>query len=245
MPIAATDLLLFCSASRPLDDVSTTGGAISTDTRPEFTDFSATAVIALVSDGADTRSVDCKFRNAAGAIVNETLVLNGTTEVLSSASAERLLSIIAQTTSATRIVSVKQGAGGTVRGTIPVNEKGFAALFIDSKSESGATTRWEKVFYKNNHGSLTLSNSIVTLTADPAAKLRIGLESALNDTDTVANRKTDPVVTEVDDNVDASVPNSGNMLAGDRIGVWVELQLVASDLPQKNSWTLRLQGTSA
>lgn len=57
MPIATTDLIFYGSANRPSDDTSLTGGAIATTDRPDITQLTANSVIAVVSDGADTRQV--------------------------------------------------------------------------------------------------------------------------------------------------------------------------------------------
>ncbi len=245
MAILSTELICFGCASRPTDDTSTTGGAIDTTLRPVFTQFGASAVLALVSDGADTRNVDITGRNAAGELVSETKALNGTTEVLSTNTYERILSVIAQTTSGTRVVTLKQGSGGSTIGTIPLNEKGVYALFINSKTPaSSSTIRYEKIFWKNTNGTLTLTSAQVTLTADPSSKIRIGVAASLNDTATVSNRVTSPGVTFVDDSVAQNVPNSQNLTAGAAIGTWIEQTLASADSPVKSTFTTQLSGNS-
>ena len=244
MSILTTELIAYASASHPSDDVSTTGGAIDTNIRAEFTQFSAPAKLALISDGADTRSVDVVGRVASGVLTSETVVLTGAVEVLSVATFERILSVVAQTTSASRTVLAKQGSGGSTIGTINLNEKGFTAFFISSFSTTGTQTRFEKIFLKNTNATLTLTSSIVTLTADPQARIRIGVAASVDDTATVANRLTSSGVTFVDDNVDQNVPGGGNLAAASRIGVWVEQALQASDAAFKTTFTTRLQGNS-
>src|SRR5690242_7307412 len=154
MSIAASDLLLYSVASIPTDDASTTGGAIDATRRPTFTQMSGNAKLCAVSDGADTRNVTFIFRNAAGSIVTETIALNGTTEILTTATAERIESIIIASSSGTRTVTIKQGSGGSTLGTIPVNEVGFHMMFQKAASAAGATNRYEKMFWKNAHASL-------------------------------------------------------------------------------------------
>src|SRR4051812_16868752 len=122
MPIAATDLLLMSSANEPTDDVSTSGGAISTTSRPELTQWSANAVAAVILDGADVRTVTITGRLPTGVIDTEVLTLNGAVEVVGAKTWERVLSAVASATSATRTVSLRQGSGGTVRATIAINE---------------------------------------------------------------------------------------------------------------------------
>lgn len=244
MSIAAADLLLYGSASRPEDDTSLTGGAVTLEHRPEYTELTANAVIAVISDGADTRTVTVKGRNAAGAVVSDVITLNGAVEALGVVTFERIQSVIASATSASRTVTVKQGSGGATKGTIPVNEIGFYRLFLNSASESGIATRYEKVFWRNNHATLTLNAALVRLTVDASAKIKIGLAATKGDSATIANRKAVPAgISFVDDNVDVSVP--GTILeALTNIGVWIEQTLSASDIAYRSSFTQRLSGSS-
>jgi len=244
MPIASSDLVLYNSASMPTDDTSTSGGAIDTLRRPVFTQMTANAQLALVSSGADTRQVTITGRKTDGTYTSETVTLNGTTEVLTTNTYERLLRAEASATHASNTITIKQGAGGSTLATIPPNERGVTAMFINSASESTAVDRYEKVFFKNNHATLTLQSAQVTLTADPAAKIFIGLATAKNDSGSVANRKTAPAgITFVDDNVAVNVP--GNTLeAGSAIGVWVRQSLAANDAPVRSTFTLQISGTT-
>src|SRR5512143_1360059 len=134
MPIAATDLIAFGAASRPSDDTATVGGAIDTTDRPDFTQWTANAVAAVISDGADTRQITIQGRTAAGAIDTEVLTLNGTTEVVGAKTWERVLTITAASASGTRTVTVRQGAGGATRATISINETSRTAMFRQSAS---------------------------------------------------------------------------------------------------------------
>lgn len=244
MPIAAADLLLHGSASRPSDDTATTGGAIATTDRPEFTQLTANALIAVVSDGADTRTVTVEGRNAAGAIISEGIVLNGVTEVVGALTFERILTVTLSASDAARTVTVRQGAGGATRATVSVNETTRTAFFRRSASEAGIVIRFEKNFWKNNHATLTLNAAAVKLTADPDARIRLGLATAINDTGTITNRKTAPAsVTFVDDNVSQSVPG-GILAAADRIGTWIEQNLPATDAAHKITFTTELSGTT-
>ena len=245
MPITAAELIAYGSASRPTDDTSTTGGAIDTADRPEFTQWTANAVAAVVSDGADTRTVTVEGRLATGAIDSEVLTLNGTTEVVGAKTFERVLTITLSATSGTRTVTVRQGSGGATRATIGINETSRTALFRRSASStSGITIRYEKIFWKNTNGSLTLNSAAVKLTADPDSRIRIGLDTAINATVSVANRVSAPgSVTFVDDNVSQSVPG-GVLAAGDRIGVWIEQNLPQSDSAHKTTFTTELSGTT-
>jgi hypothetical protein len=81
-------------------------------------DFSASAKVALISDGADTRSVDI-WGELAGTPKVETVVLTGASEVLSATNFDKVYAVHT-TISASRTITIKQGPGGTTRGTIPV-----------------------------------------------------------------------------------------------------------------------------
>lgn len=88
-----------------------------------MTAFGANAVVAIVSDGADTRQVTIVGEDASGNRQSETLTLNGTTEVVGSLMFSKLYGAYVASLSGSRIVTIKQGSGGTTRGTIGVNKK--------------------------------------------------------------------------------------------------------------------------
>jgi hypothetical protein len=243
MPIVAADLVKYGSLNRPSDDTATTGGAIDTTDRPDITQLTANSVIAVVSSASDSRLVTVQGRNASGAIVSEGISLTSTTEAVGSTVFERILTISVPSANA-NTVTVRQGAGGATRAIILPNETSRTSLFRQSASEAGIAIRYEKTFWKNNHASLTLNSAQVRLTVDPDSRIRIGLATTINDTQQVTNRKTAPAgVTFVDDNVLQSVPGSA-LNAADRIGVWWEQNLPASDAAHRTSATDELSGTS-
>ena len=119
--------------------------------------FSAPAKVSIQSDAADTRSVDV-FGLVSGTPTKQTLVLNGTAPVLSSATFDAGGPFALHTTvSGSRTVTVKQGTGGTTRGTIGIGTTNcFLWLTAASKSAglklpallAGATEGiWEKVVW--------------------------------------------------------------------------------------------------
>jgi len=85
--------------------------------------FSANAVVAVVSDGADTRQVTIVGEDASGNRQQEVLTLNGTTEVVGALTFSKLYGAYVASLSGSRIVTIRQGSGGTTRGTIGVNKK--------------------------------------------------------------------------------------------------------------------------
>jgi hypothetical protein len=183
-------------------------------------------------------------RLASGVIDTEVLTLNGTTPVSGAKLWERVLSVVLSTTNATRTVTLRQGAGGTTRATIAPNETARHIMFRDSTSETGATLRYGKGFYRNSNPTLALTSAALKLTADPSATVRIGVAAAKGDSATIANRKTAPAsITFVDDNVSQGVP-TGSLGAGENIGVWVEFALGASAAPVRSTYSLELSGAS-
>lgn len=244
-PIAASDLIPLGSLNRPENDVDTGGGAKDVDHRPSPMTLAAADVLEILSDNAadTTQTVTITGRNAAGGIISDVQTLNGTTPVTMTGTFERVLKVV-MSADAVGIVTVRRDSGGATVDTIPVGERGFFSHFQRSASESGATLRYEKDFWLNNHGTLTLNSAELELTADPSSKIRIGGAPSVDDSATVTDRKTSPAgVTFVDDAVAQGVPG-GELLAGEAIGIWAELGLDADDAPLKSSFTTQLDGTS-
>lgn len=88
-----------------------------------MTAFSASALAAVISDGADTRVVTVIGETAAGVYQTENITLNGAVEVVGALTFGKVYAAYAASESATRTVTLRQGAGGTARGSIPPNEK--------------------------------------------------------------------------------------------------------------------------
>ena len=246
MPIVAADLKFFGSANMPVDDSGTSGGAIDLLTLTEFAPVVADGAVGVVSDNAgDTsQSATITGRLASGAIDNEVLALNGTTRVPGSKVWERILSISLDSAGA-GVITVDRNADSFVVKAIPIGVTLIHRTFYDSESEAGAVSRYEKIFIKNEHATLTLTNAIVTLTDDPSAKIFIGLATTKDDSASVANRKSAPGgVSFVDDDVAINVPTT-NLAAGEAIGVWVRQNLGAGDAPFKSTYDVEISGTSA
>jgi hypothetical protein len=245
MPIAQASLELWSSANDAalIDDVSTTGGARSTVARPTLDQFTANAVVALISDGTDTRNVTITGRTAAGAIATETLALTSAVEKLGAQVWERIHSVVAASADGARTITIRQGSGGTTRGTITPNETTRHIDFQRAASAAAGRAYYAKHFWRNGDGALQLNAATVTLTTDPSAKVKIALAAAKGDSATVANRLTSPGLTFSDDGVALSVP-TGALAAGETIGMWTELTLASNDAPLKSSYTAQLAGTS-
>lgn len=92
-------------------------------TQGNMTAFSASAVVALISDGADTRVCTVLGETGAGVYQTENITLTGAVEVLGLLTFAKVYAVYAASESGTRTVTVRQGAGGTARGTIGINTK--------------------------------------------------------------------------------------------------------------------------
>ena len=245
MPIAASDLIAKCPLNRPEDDVATGGGGEDVDNRPDFTQLAANDTLEMVSDNAGdtTQGVTVTGRDAAGAILSDTKTVNGLSVVAFTGTFERVLKVLMDA-DALGIVTIRRGSVGPTVRIIPIGERGFSGLFLQSSSESGATTRYDKIFWRNDHGSLTLNAAKTQLTADPSSNIRVGVHTAKNDSATITDRKTAPGgVTFVDDSVQQNVPGT-TLESASVIGLWIELQLSASQAPVKDTFTTELAGTS-
>jgi hypothetical protein len=105
--------------------------------RGNMTALDANAQIELVSDGPDTRTITLLGLDGSGTPITEDVVLTGTTPVLSVATFSVLYAAKASAENATNTVTLKQGSGGTTRGTIdPSTENCW--LWVAASSEASA-----------------------------------------------------------------------------------------------------------
>jgi len=90
----------------------------ATNTQGNMTAFAASAKVALISTGSDGRSATIIGLDTSGDPQQEVVTLTGTTEVLSVGTYSKVWTVYLNTTNGSNTVTVKQGAGGTTRGTI-------------------------------------------------------------------------------------------------------------------------------
>jgi hypothetical protein len=115
-----------------------------------MTAFGANAVVALVSSAADTRTATIWGLNASGSPLSEDVVLNGTSEVLSVATFSKVYAVMLSATNAGLTVTVKQGTGGTTRGTIGPSKK-CCWLWVEPLNK-GAGIRLPDLAAGSNYG---------------------------------------------------------------------------------------------
>ena len=196
MSITTAELIAYGSTSRPINDTTTTGGAIDTTNQPVFTQLGSSSTLeVLSSSGSDTsQTVTVTGRDASGVYQTSTATLSGTSpQALSPATTfERVLTCTLSGVAVGTITLRKSGAGATV-GTIAPSGLSFSAMFINSFSAGTTQTRYEKLFLANTDATLTLTSATVTLTADPVGGVfTAGVAASLNDSVTIANRTNAP-----------------------------------------------------
>jgi hypothetical protein len=86
-----------------------------------MTAWSANAVVSVASSSTDARTATVYGLTTGGTPVSETLNLLGTNEVLSSNTYSKVWAVILSATHGSNTVTVRQGSGGTIRGTIGPN----------------------------------------------------------------------------------------------------------------------------
>lgn len=91
----------------------------STASAGTLTAWTANAKVSLASSAADTRQATIVGLNTSGDPAVELLTLTGASEVLSAGTWSKVWSIYLSALNGSNTVTVKQGTGGTVRGTIP------------------------------------------------------------------------------------------------------------------------------
>lgn len=120
-----------------LDHADDTAGA-----QGNMSDFAATAAVALISDGADTRTVSLMGKDASGNLITENVVLTGAVEVLSVNTFSKLYRAYVSALDAARTVTIKQGAAGAIRGTIGINKK-ISFLWLGKMASAGTIVNAE------------------------------------------------------------------------------------------------------
>ncbi len=249
MSILDSDIKVYGSAVMPDDDVTNQiGGAIALTKKVEFTDIAPTGLVEMVSDNAGdtTQNVTIHGRNAAGELISEQKTLNGLTVVDFTTSIERILKVI-MSASATGTVTIRKDGDA---GNLVTLEPGIAEVrrpFYNAVApDSGTVKYYEKIFFKNEHATLTLTSAVMKEQADPTTKIAFAVESSLDGSDDNGagnNRKVAPGGYTFD-SADKNVANSQNHTAGAAQGVWIELTLTNGDPATKSTYTLRESGNT-
>jgi hypothetical protein len=250
MPIVAADIVAYGSASMPDDDTPTAiGGAIDETVKVVFTDISATGTVEILSSsGSDTsQTVTIYGRNAAGELISEAETLDGVNEQTTTLEFERILKVVMSAT-AVGIVTIRKASDDAEIATLEVGLTEVRRPFYDAAAEASggaARTYYEKIFFKNTHGTLSLTSSKVQEQADPSGNVSFDLEATLDGTDTngAGNRQTHTGGYSYD-SASKNVVNSQNLTADSAQGCWLLLDLPAGEAADNTSITMRVSGNT-
>lgn len=262
MSVSATDLVVYGAANQAEADGVTQGGAIQTNTRYVFgsatlvNDPTASGgngtVKATSSSGADTtQTVTVTGRNSAGTIVSDILSLNGTAVIVGVVAFERIMKIVVSAAHTGTVTVSDSTGGGSMGNTIVAIETGVLTIRVPfynvAADATGGSSRdfYEKVFLKNNHGTLSLLTAMIKENADPTGNITFDLEDAVNDNNSIASRLNTPPtgMQGTFTSADKTVPGT-DLAAGSAIGVWLKLTLAAGSAATKSTWTMRAEGQS-
>ena len=245
--IISSDLVVYTAQNMPENNTDTVGGNINSGIRASFDDPSSAVPIVFYSSSASDTSQNLTLtgRTAAGIIVTETKSLNGTTNVTSTYTYERILK---STLSATGVGTITVSGNGVNKITdIPAGESGFRRPFYDATSSVDvAKTYYEKVFVKNNNTIATLSSAnIIEVSNGLYADVAFALEDTKKADQTIANRETIPTGVTGGFAAGPSGVIGGVLSAGDYQGVWFKLSLDAGETAQNSFYEVQVSGTTA
>lgn len=249
MPIVAADLVIYNAANMPETDSGTSGGAIDTLRRPDFTQLAANDDIEVISTSAsDTQNCTIEGRDSAGNLVSETKTLTGTTAAIFATLGivERVLDVELASAAIGTITVRRSVAGATLR-VIPIGERGFGMFARKTTSLTGSTQNYYfKVFAKNTHATLALQSTQIKQNADPDARITHLPAATNDDSATSTNRITAPAAADTldPDTFDDTDKSVGSLGAGVARGVWLRVQLPAADTPHRTTYTLEVTGQS-
>lgn len=113
-------------------------------TQGNMTAWGSNAKVALISDGADTRTATIVGLNTSAVPTSEDVTLTGAVEVLSGTTYSVVYAVHLSAVSMSRSVLVKQGTGGTTRGTIGTG-KVTCWLWVTATNKAGGIRREDLV----------------------------------------------------------------------------------------------------
>ena len=249
MPITASDLIIYGSASMPeTDSVLDIGGVIDLTTLIVFTDISPAGTVEAVSDnGADTtQQLTLTGRSTGGSVITETLTLNGVTPISFTNVFERFLKFELDGVTTGNIVVRKSGDAGDLATFTPGVTTIRRPFYSVSSDVAGGSTKefHEKIFLKNEHPTLDLTEAQIIEYADPGSNITFALESTLDGSDTNGagnNRLVEPGGYTFNSSA-KNVANSQNHTSLASQGIWLKLTLPAGTQPAKSTYTLRETG---
>lgn len=124
------------------------------------------------------------------------------------------------------------------------------ALFYDAASQAGAITVSEKVFMRNDHATLTLNSALISQTSDPSGLLSIGVAVSKGDSNSIATRLTaipagHMTAAGLIAATGTTEPVPGNTLgSAENIGVWLQMALAGGNAAVRDTYDVKIEGTT-
>tara|TARA_R100000808_G_scaffold23947_1_gene53967 strand:- start:11235 stop:11978 length:744 start_codon:yes stop_codon:yes gene_type:complete len=246
MSVSRNNLVIYTSVNMPEDNTSLTGGAINSGIRASFDDPSSSSKIVIYSASASDTSQNLSIRGRTdnGIIVNETLNLSGTTQVISNYTYNRILKTHLNS-GCWGIITVSGQSVNNIA-EIPVGESGFSRPFYDATAyPNTAKTYYEKIFVKNNNNNTALSDAyVVQSNAGLYNKVQFALEDTKQADQTITNRETVP--TGITGGFGSGISGiiNNKLLALDYQGVWLKLSLDAEESAINSFYEIQVSGTT-
>jgi hypothetical protein len=254
MPVSSSDIIVYGSENMAESDSVIQGGDIDVAKRLVFTDLGANDTVKIVSSASDTGTVTITGRGVSGAIVSETLTLNGTSSVAGSTTFERILKIVCASHSG--IITIQDVSDSTnivqIEASVTEIRRPFYNVSADTVSGSDRYY-YEKVFVKNTNGSSDLLSVSVSEQSDGVdgagtGSVEFDLEKSKDDENTSSNRISAPAASGM---LNAGTFNSSSknvpgtdLASGEAIGVWLKLSLPKGTAAANTTYTLRVSGSS-
>jgi hypothetical protein len=250
MPVVAADIAWYASAVFPKDDtVLNIGGAIDLTRGIVFTRLGTANALEMLSSNAGdtTQDVTIFYLDSTGALQSEVKTLNGVNVVAFVNSKLIFLAAEKSASTAGTVTIRKTGAGATIA-TLAAAMNAVQIPFYNQLIDPNAQTDfYDKIFVKNQHGTLAVNSAQIAIAADPQGVITFALETSLNGTGTNGagnNRKVAPAGFTFDTST-KNVANGGVLSAGSAQGAWLRSRLATIELPFDDTFTLRLSGVSA
>ena len=246
MSVVNTDLVIYTASNMPENNISIVGGDINSGIRASFDDPSSSSTIIIYSSSdTDTgQNLTLVGRAAGGTIISESLVLNGTSNVNSVYTYNRILTA---SLDAIAVGNITVSGNGVNKITdIPVGESGFRRPFYDATASADtAKTYYEKVFIKNNNTSSNLTDAqVIEVNSGLASKISFGLEDTKKSNQTIDNREAVPTGITGGFGAGPSGIMNDVLNTGDYQGVWFKLSLDAEEASINSFYEVQVSGTT-
>lgn len=237
MALKPSELIWYAAANMPEDDVSPSGGGIDTTTliavdaaakagpnsAELFQKFASTPRLTSTADGDIGINATVHGYDAGGAIVQETLALNGGTPVYGDQRFESLLKIVLDQPASGKVkLTTADGAGHAAflpaGGILTVRR-----IFYDVAAPgSGEKDVYEKLFLRNENAETALLG--VSIEMNLPFFFDTAVEDVQDGNGQVANRLTEPtgVTSAGFSAADKAIPGM-NLAPSAAIGVWIKL----------------------